>query len=153
MLFRSFFGEKWAQKVKNVLVQQGLNNRPLHIISANMHSVKNMLFANTALGKKAGAEVDYSLYEEISNQKSLQDKILDYALKQGLIYIKDDSGSNIDVQIIDLSKVDLKNTPFAHSQFNGDDVVLVFDYAFGEQAFEVMDELLRLYELAGEERR
>ena len=146
-----FFGEKWAQKVKNVLVQQGLNNRPLHIISANMHSVKNMLFANTALGKKAGAEVDYSLYEEISNQKSLQDKILDYALKQGLIYIKDDSGSNIDVQIIDLGKVDLKNTPFAHSHFNGDDVVLVFDYAFGEQAFEVMDELLRPYELAGEE--
>jgi hypothetical protein len=29
-------------------------------------------------------------------------------------------------------------------------VILVFDYAFGEQAFEVMDELLRPYEVKGE---
>src|SRR5690606_17347134 len=31
-------------------------------------------------------------------------------------------------------------------KYSGDDVILVFDYAFGEQAFEVMDELLRPYE-------
>ena len=49
-------------------------------------------------------------------------------------------------QIIDLSKVKLKNTPFAKSNFSGDDVVLVFDYAFGEQAYEIMDELLRPFE-------
>lgn len=141
-----FFGEKWANKVKNVLATNNLHKRPLHIISANMHSVKNMLFANTALNKKAGKNVDYSLYEEISNKKTLQDKILDYSEKQGLIYIDDDSGSNIDVQIIDLGKTDLKNSVFSSINFSGDDVVLVFDYAFGEQAYEIMDELLRPYE-------
>ncbi|MBC7556230.1 MAG: hypothetical protein H7195_04635, partial [Chryseobacterium sp.] len=142
--------EKWAHKVKEVLAQNDLHMRPLHIISANMHSVKNMLFANDALGKKQKDGVDYSLYEEISNKKTLQDKILDYSLQQGLIYIDDQSGSNIDVQIIDLSKIDLKNSPFAHTEFTGDDVVLVFDYAFGEQAFEVMDELLRPYDFNSE---
>ena len=141
-----FFGEKWANKVKKVLLDHDLHMRPLHIISANMHSVKNMLFANDALDRKITKEVDYKLYEEISNKKSLQDKILQHAEKQGLIYIDDDSGSNIDVQIIDLSKIKLANTPFAECNFKGDDVIVVFDYAFGEQAFEIMDELLRPYE-------
>lgn len=140
------FGEKWANKVKEVLAENDLQMRNLHIISANMHSVKNMLFANDAIGKSATKEVDYSLYEEISNKKTLQEKVLDHSLKSGLIYINDDSGSNIDVQIIDLSKTNLKNTPFFGIKYSGDDVILVFDYAFGEQAFEVMDELLRPYE-------
>lgn len=144
------FGEKWANKVKEVLASNDLHMRPLHIISANMHSVKNMLFANDAIGKKASKAVDYSLYEEISNKKALQEKVLDYSEKSGLIYIKDDSGSNIDVQIIDLSKMDLKNTPFSEIKYKGDDVILVFDYAFGEQAYEIMDELLRPYEHNGE---
>lgn len=140
------FGEKWANNVKEVLADNDLQMRNLHIISANMHSVKNMLFANDAIGKKATKEVDYSLYEEISNKKTLQEKVLDHSLESGLIYINDDSGSNIDVQIIDLSKTNLKNTPFSSIKYSGDDVILVFDYAFGEQAFEVMDELLRPYE-------
>ena len=141
-----FFGEKWAKEVKKVLLENNLHHRPLHIISANMHSVKNMLYAEDALGKKASKEVDYKLYEEISNKKSLQDKILHHSQKEGLIYIDDNSGSNIDVQIIDMSRVSLKNTPFSSISYGGEDVILVFDYAFGEQAFEVMDELLRPYE-------
>lgn len=145
-----FFGEKWADKVKKVMCENNLNQRPLHIISANMHSVKNMLYANDALGKKAAKNVDYKLYEEISHSKDLQDKILKHSQKQGLIYIDDHSGSNIDVQFIDLSKTDLKNTPFSVLNYSGEDVIMVFDYAFGEQAFEVMDELLRPYEYEGE---
>ncbi|WP_028122240.1 DUF6909 family protein [Epilithonimonas tenax] len=144
------FGEKWANKIKQVLVENNLHMRPLHIISANMHSVKNMLFANDALHKKGTKEVDYKLFADISNKKDLQTKILDHALKEGMIYIEDHSGSNIDVQIIDLSKTELKNSVFATQKYNGDDIILVFDYAFGEQAFEVMDELLRPYEVKGE---
>lgn len=145
-----FFGEKWANKVKEVLAENNLQMRPLHIISANMHSVKNMLYANDALGKKSTKDVDFKLYEEISNKKSLQEKVLTHSQKAGLIYIDDQSGSNIDVQIIDLAKTDLKNTPFGGIKFSGDDVVMVFDYAFGEQAYEVMDELLRPYDYNGE---
>ncbi len=144
-----YFGEKWANHVKQVLGDNNLLNRPLHIISANMHSVKNMLFANDALKKKNTKDVDYSLYEEISNKKELRDKVLEYAISKEMIYIDDNSGSNIDVQLIDLSKVDLKNTPFANSGYKGDDVLMVFDYAFGEQAYEVMDELLRPFEYEG----
>jgi len=144
------FGEKWANKIKQVLVENNLHMRPLHIISANMHSVKNMLFANDALNKKGTKEVDYKLFADISNKKDLQTKVLDHALKEGMIYIDDHSGSNIDVQIIDLSKTELKNSVFAGQKYKGDDVILVFDYAFGEQAFEVMDELLRPYEVNGE---
>lgn len=144
------FGEKWANKIKQVLVENNLHMRPLHIISANMHSVKNMLFANDALHKKGTKEVDYKLFADISNKKDLQTKVLDHALKEGMIYIEDHSGSNIDVQIIDLSKTELKNSVFATQKYNGDDIILVFDYAFGEQAFEVMDELLRPYEVKGE---
>lgn len=140
------FGERWANNVKEVLCKQDLHMRPLHIVSANMHSVKNMLFAEPSLGLKAGDSPDYSLYEEISGKKSMQDKILSYSEKHGLYYVKDHSGSNIDVQIIDLKKVSLKNTPFEHEKYKGEDVILVFDYAFGEQAFEVMDELLRPYQ-------
>ncbi|KIA90179.1 DUF6909 family protein [Kaistella jeonii] len=145
-----FFGEKWANNVKRVLAENDLHMRPLHIISANMHSVKNMLYANDAVGKKATKDVDYKLYEEISNKKSLQEKVLHHSQNAGLIYINDHSGSNIDVQIIDLAKTDLKNTPFAGLKFSGDDVILVFDYAFGEQAYEIMDELLRPYDYNGE---
>ena len=144
------FGERWANKIKKVLVENDLHMRPLHIISANMHSVKNMVFANDALNKKGTKEVDYKLFADISNKKELQTKVLEYAEKQGMIYIDDNSGSNIDVQIIDLAKTELKNTVFANQKYKGDDVILVFDYAFGEQAFEVMDELLRPYEVKGE---
>ena len=145
-----FFGEKWANKVKQVLAENNLQMRPLHIISANMHSVKNMLYGNDALGRKATKSVDYKMYEEISNKKALQEKVLEHSQKAGLIYIDDQSGSNIDVQIIDLAKTDLKNTPFSGLKFSGDDVVMVFDYAFGEQAYEIMDELLRPYDYNGE---
>ena len=140
------FGEKWANRVKEVLATNDLHMRPLHIISANMHSVKNMLYGNDAVGRKSSKEVDYSFYQEISNQRPLQEKVLDYSESQGLIYIDDNSGSNIDVQIIDLSKVDLTNSPFQNIKYDGEDVILVFDYAFGEQAYEIMDELLRPYE-------
>lgn len=144
------FGERWANKIKKVLVENDLHMRPLHIISANMHSVKNMIFANDALNKKGTKEVDYKLFADISNKKELQEKVLDHAMKERMIYIDDNSGSNIDVQIIDLAKTELKNTVFANQKYKGDDVILVFDYAFGEQAFEVMDELLRPYEVKGE---
>ncbi|QCX53155.1 hypothetical protein [Elizabethkingia sp. JS20170427COW] len=141
------FGERWATHVKEVLVNHQLHERPIHIISANMHSVKNMLFANDALKSKATQDIDYLLYQKISNKKELRDQVMKFAQDKGMIYIDDNSGSNIDVQIIDLAKTSLKNTPFADMDYKGNDIILVFDYAFGEQAFEVMDELLRPFEV------
>lgn len=144
------FGERWAEKVRQTLYEHQLHLRPLHIISANMHSVKNMLYGNAALGVKCTDTIDYALYEKISNDKSLQEKILTHSEKEGLIYVKDKSGSNIDFQIIDLKKTQLQHTPFAQAHYPEDAVILVFDYAFGEQAYEIMDELLRPYTIGDE---
>ncbi|WKS95341.1 DUF6909 family protein [Riemerella columbina] len=145
-----FFGEKWANKVKETLVQYNLHKRPLHIISANMHSVKNMLFAHEALNVKPPKEVDYSLYENISHDATLMKQVSDYALSQGMIYIDDQSGSNIDVQIFDLKKTDLSSTSFKAIDVDTEGVIIVFDYAFGEQAFEIMDELLKPFYVGDE---
>jgi hypothetical protein len=45
-------GEIWANNIKEVLQENNLLQRPIHIISANMHSVMNSIFANGFLGKK-----------------------------------------------------------------------------------------------------
>ncbi|MDR3273575.1 MAG: hypothetical protein LBT29_08860 [Flavobacteriaceae bacterium] len=137
------FGGKWAETVKHTLYKNGLHEKELHIVSSNMHSVKNMLFAFDALKKKYELSEELKLYEELSENLEIGEKVTEHALKNGMIYIKDMSGSNIDVQIFDLSKISLKNTTFKDCKNANDHVLIVFDYAFGEQAFEVMDELLR----------
>ncbi len=142
-----FHGEVWSKQIKDVLFDYGLINRPLHVVSANMHSVMNTLYARQIGEKSFETKTDLEVYKELSVSKnsSLRDKVFKTATKKGMFYIEDKSGSNINVQIFDLSKIDVKDTPFSSSKFKGDDVIIVMDYAFGEQAFEVMDELLKPY--------
>ncbi|RNC88160.1 MAG: hypothetical protein ED556_02965 [Winogradskyella sp.] len=141
-------GEEWAENIKAVLKDNNLINRPIHIISANMHSVMNSLFAEAALTslKKKSTDI-YSLYEELSQPESdtLRKKVEDLALKNGMIFIKDTSGTNINVQIFDTDKIDFAKTGFDYKETNALDklVIIVMDYAFGEQAYETMDELLK----------
>ncbi len=72
----------------------------------------------------------------------------DFALQQGMISLPDTSGTNIDVQIFDTAKIDLTKTIFAKSKLAKDKpVLIVMDYAFGEQAFETIDELLKPYKV------
>lgn len=144
-------GEKWANTIKKVLVEQNLIHRPLHIISANMHSVSNMLYAFDATNKKFSVSEEFDLYKELSSSKnkSLRESVQNFSHKNGLTFIPDSSGTNIDTQIIDLEKISLKNTPFSELKTTSKDVILVMDYAFGEQAFESMDELLKPYKTKG----
>ena len=137
-------GERWASRIKEVLHDKGLLERPIHIISANMHSVMNTLFAARALPSEAKNKTKLELYELLSNSANgkLRDKVTKLASQQGMSYLKDESGTNISVQIFDISKykgrktgVNLENEP----------VIIVMDYAFGEQAYETMDELLKPY--------
>lgn len=134
------YGDIWATNIKRVLFDNNLLSRPIHIISANMHSVMNSIYAPLALTKESAANKGTALFEMLSKDASepLQKKVKNYAAKNGLIYVKDTSGTNINVQIIDTVKCALKtkNKP----------VLIVMDYAFGEQAFETMDELLKPYE-------
>lgn len=141
-------GEIWATNVKNVLKENQLLDRPIHIISANMHSVINSIFAGTALKNEFKDKTDFNLYEELSKSgsKVLKDKVDKFAKLNGMISLPDTSGTNIDVQIFDTAKIDWKKTAFPNAQLgNIKPVIIVMDYAFGEQAYETIDELLKPY--------
>ena len=143
-------GEIWANTIKETLYKKGLIDRPIHIISANMHSVMNTLFAPNALKNLVSKKDIFDVYESLSNDANsdLRKKVNREALQKGMIYIKDASGTNIDVQIfdtnqMDTSKIDIKVNHSILEDKNP--IILVMDYAFGEQAYETIDELLKPY--------
>ena len=141
-------GEIWANNIKQTLLENNLINRPIHIISANMHSVMNSIFATNVLKTKFKDKPDFFIYEELSKSgaDAIRDKVSDFALKNGMLSLPDHSGTNIDVQIFDTSKIDFKNSSFPKASFlDQKPVIIVMDYAFGEQAYETIDELLKPY--------
>jgi hypothetical protein len=140
-------GEMWADNVKEVLHKRDLLNRPIHIISANMHSVQNTLFAPSALQSLIKTDNKLELYKELSNNKTHRKAVEDLAKKQGMIYLNDDSGANIDVQLFDTAKLKIGEYAAAFETLPKEQkpIILVMDYAFGEQAYETMDELLKPY--------
>ncbi len=143
---RHYHGEIWANDIKKTLLENNLLDRPIHIISANMHSVLNSIYAKNALPEENNNS-GFELYELLSNSdsKPLQTRVKNYASENGLIYLKDESGTNINVQIIDTAKVDFNATGFVTQETSEQPVIIVMDYAFGEQAYETMDELLKPY--------
>jgi hypothetical protein len=144
------FGEKWAQSIKFHLMALHLLDRPIHIISANMHSVMNCVFSRTVFENSmpdASLE-DIARELSISANAALRQEVEQVAADHGMVSIPDSTGTNIPVQIIDMSTVDLDqihpeikiNKAYIESQ---KPVIIVMDYAFGEQAYEAMDELLK----------
>jgi len=140
------YGEVWADSIKQNLEKAGLLNREIHIISANMHSVMNSIYAPIFLPEEAKNNEGIALFELLSEEKNkaFRKKIKKAASKMGLIYIKDKSGTNINVQIIDTDKIDFQKSNYKVTNKNKP-VLIVMDYAFGEQAYETMDELLKPY--------
>lgn len=142
-------GEIWATNIKEVLKENELIDRPIHIISANMHSVMNSIFATHVLKAKFKDQSDFNIYEELSKSGAheVRNKVEDFAKQYGMISLPDTSGTNIDVQIFDTAKIDLKKSAFPTSQLDETKpVIIVMDYAFGEQAYETIDELLKPYQ-------
>jgi hypothetical protein len=141
-------GEIWATNIKEVLKENNLLGRPIHVISANMHSVMNSIFAVPALKTKFKTQSDLFIYEELSKSGAheLRDLVEAVALKQGMISLPDTSGTNIDVQIFDTAKIDWSKTSFPKADLGTENpVIIVMDYAFGEQAYETIDELFKPY--------
>lgn len=141
-------GEIWANDIKKTLYKHGLLERPLHIISANMHSVMNSLFAEKALKTEMKGKTRIQIFELLSKDESkeLRKKVKEYAHRNGMISLDDTSGTNIDVQIFDTAKIDFTDTPY-HIDANEKPVIFVMDYAFGEQAYETIDELLKPFHI------
>ena len=141
-------GEIWATNIKEVLKENNLLGRPIHVISANMHSVMNSIFAVPALKTKFKNQSDFFIYEELSKSgaNDVRDLVEAVALKQGMISLPDTSGTNIDVQIFDTAKIDWNKTSFPTADLSDEKpVIIVMDYAFGEQAYETIDELFKPY--------
>jgi len=137
-------GEIWASTIKKKLDEFKLLERPIHIISSNMHSVMNTIYSPLALPAEHKKHSVMEVYEMLSDPTNtlLRKKVMKYAAQNGLVYIKDTSGTNINVQIIDTAK--LPNS-FSTTTTETKPVLIVMDYAFGEQAFETLDELLKPY--------
>lgn len=142
-------GERWANNIKEVLTKNNLLHRPIHIISANMHSVMNSLFAKVALKSEFPNTDSLEIYEALSStgNAALRKKVTDLAEKNGMISMDDTSGTNIDVQIFDTAKIKVNNCSyeFSEKELDKKPVIFVMDYAFGEQAYETIDELLKPY--------
>jgi hypothetical protein len=140
-------GEIWADEIKRVLHKNNLLERPIHIISANMHSVMNSLFTSATLKGTEKKKDIFEVYKSLSDPKNqnARDKVEKTALENGMIYIKDSSGTNIDVQIFDTDKIDFSKTNFSYLEKEKQNkaVIFVMDYAFGEQAYETLDEFLK----------
>jgi len=143
-------GEHWANTIKETLKKAGLLSRPIHIISANLHSVMNTLYAPQALKTLTSKKDIFEVYEALSSSKNkdFRNKVIQKALQLGMINIKDTSGTNINVQIFDTAKLDLTLTGLRFTKIKNNSekpVLFVMDYAFGEQAYETIDELLKPY--------
>ncbi len=149
-------GEAWAIDIKQCLSDRGLLERPLHIISANPHSVMNSLYAQAALQEQAAGMTLEELTKELSlpQRAAWRVRVFAYAQSNGMIQLEDGSGANITVQIFDTAALDPALLP-ADIQFQRPatteemPVIIVMDYAFGEQAYETMDELLRPFDGKG----
>ncbi len=140
------YGEIWSNRIKEVLQSKGLLERPIHIISANMHSVMNSIFAPKMVKEKIDISEEIEVYEELSKpeNKELRHLVKEIAEAEGMIFLADESGTNIDVQIFDTAKINFQATNFNTANFKEEyPVIVVMDYAFGEQAYETIDELLK----------
>ncbi|WP_367393152.1 hypothetical protein [Lewinella sp. LCG006] len=152
MIGHHLHGSRWANAIKEALHEYQLDGRPLHIISANLHSVMNSLYAEAALPKEAAKYPPKELFELLSMPENgkLRQRLTDYARQHGMVQLDDTSGTNISVQFFDLGKIKTPprfldwQLPEKKEQIP---VVFVMDYAFGEQAYETMDELLRPHEM------
>lgn len=142
-------GEIWADRIKGHLLENNLMHRPIHIISANMHSVMNTLYTPESLEEELSEKTPMEIYEALSNSANgqLRNKVMKVALEKGMKFIEDNSGTYIDVQVFDTAKMEkgFRNNGFSEIADEEKPVIVVMDYAFGEQAYETMDELLKPY--------
>jgi len=147
------YGEMWARRIKVALDEHDLLKRPIHIISANLHSVGNTIYGMQLLNLKSYEALESVVMDISVKAKNHKGEAIDkYADKHGFINLPDESGTNIGAQIIDtalLEKDELIPGVKLPSDKDKRPVFVVMDYAFGEQAYECFDELLKPYEKDG----
>ncbi|GAB3893109.1 DUF6909 family protein [Spirosoma agri] len=151
------YGERWATRIKQYIWEHNLQDRPIHIISANPHSVMNCLYAPGALAETTTWDNLYDLALKLSlpAQRESRKQVISYAKEHGMHILEDIAGTSLLVQLIDTARLDITtlSSEITHDPEHlkaTQPLLLIMDYAFGEQAFETMDELLKPFE-RGEE--
>ncbi|MEY4105947.1 MAG: hypothetical protein RL181_289 [Bacteroidota bacterium] len=144
------YGDLWAAKIKSTIIENGWIKRPIHIVSANLHSFMNALYAHAALKRTVKPIPLEELAKELSMEDNahLREKVTHYALRNGMVQLDDTSGTNISVQLYDLGKIEPASL---HPDIAWNEtyirekqpLLFVMDYAFGEQAYETLDELFK----------
>src|SRR3974377_2355357 len=86
-------GKKWAATCKDKLCELGLEARPLHIISANLHSVVNLIYGYHAVIPAEKRQCDRNLYDFILDILDKGEQIRTLAGKHGFWEIEDRSGA------------------------------------------------------------
>lgn len=148
-------GEVWANHIKQFLKDQSWMLRPIHIISANLHSVMNTLYGFAVQPEETTLE-ELARKLSLERAKEVRQKVEHFAQANGMYILQDSSGANIGVQIFDTTRID-KNWLPKELTWNEEAVksqqplLFVMDYAFGEQAYETMDELLKPLEVEEKE--
>ncbi len=154
MIGRHKYATLWAENVKKHLYDQGFRKRKIHVVSANMHSMRNVVYG-TGFLKKEKEQVPDDLYAMVTKLRGLDVEVREYGFGNGLSYIRDTSQSNIDVLVFDTGKF---NEDILHQSISCNfdylkqekPLIVVIDYAFGAQAYEILDELLQPFEYRGE---
>ncbi len=145
------YGIQWAKDIKTTLRELKLLDRPLHIISSNLHSVVNLLYGYDALKEQnPSTGTTDNLYDFCHQIRDRGEEVVRMGEANGLYALTDCSGTHIDCQVIDSALLDgielhpdiAIDLPKALDERP---VLLVMDYAFGAQAFELMENILRPY--------
>ena len=155
MIDHQKYASLWAKKLNDKLISLNLQHRPIHVISANMHSMRNLLYGPGALAESKEAIPD-DLFLMVRELRDMEEIIASYARNHGFIFQEDESGSTIDANIIDIPCIDqhhIHPSLKINCQFikENEPVIIVIDYAFGTQAFDIMDELLKPERIGGGE--
>ena len=141
------YGKTWAHNIKKKLAEEGMMDRPLHIVSANLHSMVNIIYGYAVMKEKKIGVDENDFYTTLPILRNKGEEILSFARERGFYLLPDSTGANIDCQIIDTAKI--VDIPFHPALgIDGDafrekaPIILIMDYAFGAQAFELMEKLL-----------
>ena len=148
---RQKYGIQWAGDIKEKIRELDLLDRPLHIISANLHSVANLLYGYAALKDIDPSKVAAgNLYDFCHQIRDRGADVIKLSKAHGLYELTDRSGTHINCQLIDSALLDgielHPDLTLEHTKPHAErPVLLVMDYAFGAQAFELMENILKPY--------
>jgi len=147
MIGHNPYSEKWAESIKQKIIASGLEKRPVHIISANLHSIRNLLYGYAAARDSDISVDETDIYKTIEILRNKDQLIREYALNHGFYELQDNANIMVDAQLIDSKYFkEMAFHPLLNintSNFNAHSPILfVMDYAFGTQAFDTFDRLL-----------